>query len=110
MIMIMIIIIIIFSSNICGVISLLILYMTLIVNLRLLHPSSLVIEQGIASSFSVTSLHFDHINDHQQHIIMVDRSITFARPFTQSRPASFKGGDPAAGSPTATLLRLLPRC
>ena len=44
-------IIIIFSSNICGVISLLILYMTLIVNLRLLHPSSLVIEQGIASSF-----------------------------------------------------------
>jgi hypothetical protein len=48
---IIIIIIIIFSSNICGVISLLILYMTLIVNLRLLHPSSLVIEQGIASSF-----------------------------------------------------------
>jgi len=39
------------SSNICGVISLLILYMTVIVNLRLLHPSSLVIEQGIASSF-----------------------------------------------------------
>jgi hypothetical protein len=31
-------------------------------------------------------------------------------PFTHIVRPRLKGGDPAAGSPTATLLRLLPRC
>jgi hypothetical protein len=30
--------------------------------------------------------------------------------YTSQSDSDFKGGDPAAGSPTATLLRLLPRC
>ena len=30
--------------------------------------------------------------------------------YTSQSDSYFKGGDPAAGSPTATLLRLLPRC
>lgn len=31
-------------------------------------------------------------------------------PFTHIVRPRLEGGDPAAGSPTATLLRLLPRC
>ena len=59
--------------------------------LRLLRPSFLVsILQGIAF-FGLWSL----IITYPLHIVVRPR---------------LKGGDPAAGSPTATLLRLLPRC
>jgi hypothetical protein len=37
-------------------------------------------------------------------------SFGYTTLYTSQSDSYFKGGDPAAGSPTATLLRLLPRC
>ena len=68
-----------------------ILYTTVIANSRPLRPSSLIFMRNCI-------------------IIAQSHEHALYQSFTQSHPASFKGGDPAAGSPTATLLRLLPRC